>query len=348
MKSTQKLLSCLAPFGLAFLAGAAWADATPAPLALRAAQDYAQLARYPHSSIVIEAGGVDPLLDARQPSRQSRLGPNGAGPRLTVWASTVGALPGAAVTLFASLTHTGGAPSLVESAPTPGSAVTGAKVGGELIGRTLGALGTVTYRDDGRAPDTLAGDGIYTARYTLPARRAPALGTADSVMVKVDAVLSSGELRRAAGGFQFSNPAARLTGRYTDAVRDGNLVVAAELEVLAPGRVHLSGTLADALGQPFAAAQAAKELAPGKQWLELSFYGLAFHDRQVSGAVSLASVALASTTAMPNALGPVTTNVHTTRAYELVQFTRLPFDNPDLVETSRRLQADALRAPTLR
>lgn len=336
-------------FGLALLPVLAQAQTAVQPLGLSAARDYAQQARYPDWSQALEVGAVDPLLDARLPTRQSRLGPNGAGPRLTVWASTISALPGDTVTLYASLANTSSAArGLLEGMPAASSAVTGAAVSGTLVAQQLGPLATVSYRDDGVAPDALAGDGIYTSRYSLPTAKTPALGSADSVMVTVDAILANDELRRAAGGFQFSNPAARLTGRYTDAIKNGNLVIAAEVEVLAPGRVHLSGTLADALNQPFATAQAARVLTPGKQWLELSFYGLAFHDRQISGAVKLASVALSSTGGMPNALGPVIADAHVTKAYALPQFTSASFNHPDLLENARRLQLDATKPVSLR
>lgn len=346
MTPMQSIRGALLAFA-ALVPALAQAEPTVKPLALQAAADYAQQARYPQGTAVLPAGAVDPLVDDRVPTRQSRLGPNGAGPRLTVWASTISALPGDTVTLYAALTTVGGAPTLLEVLPAPGTAVTGAVVSGDLAGRALGALGAVAYRDDGVAPDTLAADGIYTARFTLPASPKPALGQADSVMVTVSAALGDGELRKAAGGFQFSNPAARLTGRYTDAVRDGSLVIAAELEVLAPGRVYLSGTLADAAGQPFATAQSARTLSAGKQWLELPFYGLAFHDRGVAGAVSLASVSVTSTQGMPNALGPVVTNAHRTRPYTLAQFTRVPFNDPALLEQARRLQSEAVAVPSL-
>lgn len=329
-------------FLLALAAPLAAAEPAPAPLALQAAEDYRQRARYPEWSQVLEAGAVDPLVDARTPTRQSRLGPEGAGPRLSVWNSAVSALPGDTVTLYATLTHTKAArASLLEAAPAPGTAVTDARVTGELLARELGALGTVTYRDDGLAPDIAAGDGLYTAQFTLPATRAPALGKADSVLVKVSALLADGDVRKAAGGLLFSNPAARLTGRYADSIRDGNLVVAAEVEVLAPGRVHVTGTLANAAGQPFASAQAARVLDTGRQWLELAFYGLAFHERAVAGRVALASIALSSTNGMPNALGPVVTNAHLTRAYTAAQFRAVPFNDPALLEQAARLQRDA-------
>lgn len=341
MKNLHLMLCSLAVALLLLAPAAVRAGQDPVPLALQAAEDYRQRARYPEWSSALEAGAIDPLVDARTPTRQSRLGPDGAGPRLSVWNSAVSALPGESVTLYAALAHTAAKRALLEAAPAPGTAVTDAQVTGELLARELGSLGTVAYRDDGVAPDTLAGDGLYTARFTLPAAKAPALGRADSILVKVSALLADGDVRKAAGGLLFSNPAARLTGRYTDTLRDGNLVVAAEVEVLAPGRVHITGTLANAAGQPFASAQAARVLStPGRQWLELPFYGLAFHDRAVAGRVTLASVALASTNGMPNALGPVATNAHVSRAYSPAQFTAAPFNDPALLEQARRLQRD--------
>lgn len=338
---TIHLMLCSFAAALVLLAPApARAEPAPRPLALQAAEDYRERARYPEWSSALEAGAADPLVDARTPTRQSRLGPNGAGPRLSVWSSTVSALPGESVTLYAALAHTATKRALLEAAPSPGTAVTDAQVTGELLARELGSLGTVRYRDDGVAPDTLAGDGLYTASFTLPATRAPALGKADSVLVKVSALLADGDVRKAAGGVLFSNPAARLTGRYADSLRDGNLVIAAEVEVLAPGRVHLTGTLANAGGQPFASAQAARVLSTGRQWLELPFYGLAFHDRAIAGRVTLASVALASTNGMPNALGPVVTNAHVSKVYAPAQFTAAPFNDPALLEQARRLERD--------
>lgn len=322
----------------ALLPACAHAQTTAEPLPLAAAQDYGQRARYPQWSQVLEAGAGDPVIDARTPTRQSRLGPGGAGPRLTVWASTVAAQPGETVTLFATLTPTA-APDLF-AAP----ALTGARVTAELFGQRVGALGTVAYRDNGTGADALARDGVYTATVTLPTGAPLPLGAADSVLVKVTATLPNDELRQAAGGFQLSRPAARLTGRYRDAVRNGNLVIAAEVEALAPGRVHVSGTLADLAGAPFATAQASPVLAAGRQWVELAFYGLAFHDRGVSGPVQLASIALASTDSMPNALGPVATMAHQTQPYTLAQFTARLFDDPGLLDAARRLRLDALPA----
>lgn len=342
---TRALAVCAAfaaPAGVLAQQELAPTGAPTEPLALQAAAEYAQQARYPEWSQLLARGAADPLLEDRTPTRQTRRGPNGADPQLTVWASAVSAQPGEAITLYAALGNARKA-SLPEVVAKE-AALRGAKVTAELVTYRGDSLDTVAYADDGVAPDAKAGDGIYSARYSLPAAYAPALGQADSLLVKVEAVLANGEARHAAGGFIFSNPAARLTGAFQDRAENGNLAIAAEVEVLAPGRVHLSGTLADAAGRPFVTSQTANDLQPGKHWIDLRFYGLAFHDHGLAGAFRLASVSLTSTQGMPNALGPVLANAHTTAPYALTQLSDKPFGRPDLVDTARRLKADALDA----
>ena len=324
----------------AWLPAIAGAQGALEPLA-RAAPAHDPAARYPHWSRALEAGAADPVLASREPVRQSALGPDGAGPRLTVWASTVAAQPGETVTLFAMLTPVA-APGLF-AAP----ALTGARISAELAGEQLGDLGRVAYRDNGTGADALARDGIYTASVTLPAGAAIALGTADPVAVKVTATLPNDSLRQAVGSFQFTRPGARLTGRYADRVRHGNLVIAAEVEALVSGPVQLSGTLADAGGAPFVTAQATRLLDPGMHWVELAFYGLAFHDRGVNGRVRLGSIALASTGTTPAALGAVATDAHTTQDYDTAQFTSRLFDDPAVLDLARRLRLDTKSVATL-
>lgn len=336
------LLTALA--GLCLSPAAVAADAR-VDFTLQAVQDLRERARFPEWSQPVAAGHADPLAEQRRPTRQALAGPQGAAPTLTVWASTISARPGEAVDLHAQLSALAPDTADVATLLRANRRIAASSVTAELTGETLGALGQVAYRDDGVAPDARAADGIYSARVVLPADRAPALGRADSVAVRVRAVLANGEERVAVGGFQFSRPGAILTGRYRDLVRDGNLVLAAEAEVLAPGRYHLSGTLADLAGAPVATAQAARQLQPGKQWIELSYYGLIFHERGALGRLRLASVALTTTGAMPNALGPVVRNAHLTQALNPAALTRQPFGNPDLLETARRLEATLPVAP---
>src|SRR6185295_3346556 len=203
-------------------------------------------------------------------------------------------------------------------------------------------LAQATYRDDGQGADLQAADGIYSARLALPADLD--LEPAASLMVRVKTRLADGDPLEAAGGFLYSDPAARLTGRYRDFLRDGNLVVAAEVEVTEPGRFHLAGTLHSLAGEPIGYAQAAANLEPGRRWLELSFYGLMFHDRKAAGPYRLGSLALATTNRMPNALNDLVENAYTTRAYRLQQMRDLSFERPQLLEAAKRLEIEAERA----
>jgi hypothetical protein len=336
-------ISLLSLFALAAaIPASAQAQSLAETFALDAARDYRVQARFPESSRPIAFGQPDPISASREVTKQSLAGPGGAAPVLTVWASGIAFQAGQTVDLFAQLSNRG-----MDSVRLTDvlRSVTASKLSAQLLGENSGLLGEVTYLDNGLGVDTLANDGVYSARFMLPAGRAPAAGTAESVLVKVSAQTSSGELRQAVGGFQFSNPGAVLTGHFTDVVRDGNLVLAAQVNVLAPGRYHLAGTLTDLAGAPVAEAQAARAMTPGTHWLELTFYGLAFHDRGVAGALSLGSATLTSTNGMPNALGPVLSKAHVTKAYSLAQFTTLPFNNPELLEAAARIEADALMLP---
>jgi hypothetical protein len=242
-----------------------------------------------------------------------------------VWTAKVSFEKGQPVDLFATL----------ESA---GKAVAAAEIRGEIVDAAGNQLAQLTYRDDGQAADRRAGDGVYSARL-----RAADLEAAN-YLVRVRARLLSGDLREAAGGFLYSDPAAHLTGRYRDFLRDGDLHVAAEVEVAEAGRFHLAGTLYSAAGEPLGVAQAAAELEPGRRWIELSFYGLMFHDRQAAGPYQLGTLALSTTRRMPNALNDLAEDVHLTGPYRLERMRNVSFERPQLLESAKRLEREAERA----
>lgn len=325
------VISSLALFALAALPAAAQQLPKPGALALETAREYREQARYPESSRALKAGEEDPVRVKRTPTKQSRRGPEGAGPELAVWASAVSVEVGRPIDLFAEIL-TGGKPALP------------LEVSAEIAGPAGEIVAQVAYRDDGRTPDRRANDGIWSARLLMPAGLEP--DGAAPYMVRATARLLDGDLRQSAGGFLYSNPSSRLTGRYRDAVRNGNLVVSAEVEVKQAGRFHLSGTLYSLAGEPVGTAQAAAHLEPGKHWIKLSFYGLMFHDRQVTGPYRLGSVALATAGRMPNALNDLVENAHVTRAYKLGVMTAKPFAEPKLLDSAARLEAEAIRSQT--
>jgi hypothetical protein len=309
----------------AFGARPAAAQVEAGKLARETAKEYREQARYPESSYALAKGAVDPIRAKRLPTRQTRRGPDGAEPALAVWSAKVAFEVGQPVDLFATLEERG-------------KAVAAAEVSGEIVDVLGNVLEQFDYHDDGRAPDRRAGDGIYSVRL------APAGLAAANYLVRVRARLLNGDLREAAGGFLYSDPAAHLTGRYRDFLRDGNLHVAAEVEVGEAGRFHLAGTLYSAAGEPLGVAQAAAQLEPGRRWIELSFYGLMFHDHQAAGPYRLGTLALATTNRMPNALNDLVESAHVTRPYRLRRLRNDPFERPQLLESARRLEREAERA----
>lgn len=293
------------------------------------AEEYRDLARYPESSRALKKGDVDPVKAKRLATRQSMRGPGGALPSLAVWASAVAYQHPEPVDLFAQL----------EAAPAAG--VTVSELAGEISNAAGDLITAFSYRDDGRGADLRAGDGVYSARVALPAGTEPDF--ADSFQVTATARLADGDLRQAVGGFVYGKPAAKLTGRYRDELRDGNVVISAEVEVTEPGRFHLAGTVHSLAGEPIGTAQSAVELTPGRHWIDLAFYGLMFHDRQVAGPFRLGSLALATTTRMPNALNDLVENVHVTRAYRLAKLNAKAFGDARLTDAAGRLEAEARR-----
>lgn len=289
------------------------------------AKDYRLRARFPESSRALAPGEKDPVKEKRTATRQSARGPEGKGAALSVWAGSVSYEVGRPVTLFATIEGGIGDGPLEVSADVVGEA-------GDLVAH-------VVYGDQGRGGDRKAGDGVWTARFRMPAGVEPEV--AASYMVKVRSRLADGDVRETVGGFLYSNPGAHLTGRYRDELRAGSLVVSAEVDVARAGRFHLAGTLYSTKGEPVGTAQAAAELEPGRQWIDLSFYGLMFHDRQVAGPFRLGTLALTTAGSMPNALNDLVENAYVTRAWRLDQMTAKPFANPTLLDAAARLEAGA-------
>ena len=295
-------------------------------LARETAKEYLEQARYPKSSRALKQGEADPVRAKRQVNRVSRRGPDATEPTLSVWAAKVSFEKGQPVDLFATLETRGKALS----------AAGVAQVTGEIVDDSGAILTQIAYHDDGH--------GVWSARLSPEGLGGGGRALAASYMVRVRARLASGDLREAAGGFLYSDPAAHLTGHYRDFVRDGDLVIAAEVEVAEAGRFHLAGTLYTQAGEPLGTAQAASQLEPGRRWIELPFYGLMFHDRGVAGPYKLGTLALATTNRMPNALNDLVTDAYVTKSYRLQQMRDVPFERPALIEAAKRLELDADRA----
>ena len=121
---------------------------------------------------------------------------------------------------------------------------------------------------------------------------------------------------------------------------DGNLVIAAQVDVQEAGRFHLAGTLYTLQGEPVGTARAAAQLQPGRQWINLSFYGLMFHDRNVAGPFHLGALAFSATSRMPNALNDLVENAYVTKPFKLAVMTARPFGDVKLLDAAARLEAE--------
>ena len=292
-------------------------------LAARAADEYRQRAQYPPWSQPFDAEGTDPILRDREVSPVTAAGPEGEEPILVVFPEQVSFEAPDPVLLYAYLTR--------GNDRVPAQAIIGT-----LTTETLQPLGDFAYHDDGQDGDARAGDAIYSARLQLDDEMLPELS--DSFMVRVRALIDEGE-RIAATGFLYSNPHAQLTGNYRDTIVDGSLVIEAEIEVTRGGRFHLEGTLYDRSGGTgLAEAHTAAELAPGRHWLALSFFGRILHQRGVDGPYLLRYLALSTTTRMPNGKNRLVENAHVTGAYGASQFSDAPFEDPDLLDAADRLE----------
>jgi hypothetical protein len=294
-----------------------------AGLADRAADDYRRLAQYPPWSHPFM--GEDPILRDRHISPAMVGGPDGEDPVLIAFPDQLSFEAPEPVLLYAYLA--------VGGVAVPASSITAT-----ISSEAQQPLAALTFRDDGSDGDQIAGDYIYTARFDGGADFAPDLS--ESFLVRVVGDATTGEQRIAVTNFLYSNPHARLTGNYRDARIDGNLVVDAELDVLRAGRFYLQATLYDAAGRRgIGEAHAAAELPAGDQWMRLVFFGRVLAESGIDGPYLLRFVALATTTAMPNAKNRVVENAYVTAPYRAADFSDAPYDDPGLLDAAKRLEA---------
>lgn len=300
-------------------------EVTVVSLTRRTVEDYRNRAQYPRFSQPLQQG-EDPILRDRQISPVTARGPSGEDPTLTVFPEQIAFESPDPILLYAYLS-------------IGDERVAARAIVGSIMTESLQPLVDLTYGDEGGAGDAVAADRVYTALFQPEPGQMSALS--ESFLVRVSAFPEEGEEIRAATSFQYSNPDAQLTGSYRDRLEDGSLVVEAEIEVRNPGRFHLEGTLYGTDGrEPIVWAQDAADLAPGRHWLRLTFFGRILNQRAIDGPYLLRFLALSTATQMPNAKNRLVENAHRTAAYAASGFSDAPFDDPDLLEAANRLERD--------
>ncbi|MEB2286368.1 MAG: hypothetical protein B6D46_09270 [Polyangiaceae bacterium UTPRO1] len=303
--------------------------------AAAAAARYRKAARFPRTSRSLE-DGLDPIARGRWPAVDLDGDEKHPEPRLLAYPSLPSFEAPGEIVIYAEI---------VELRKVRADAAEG-RSGREQLRRFRNAARAVrgviqtmdgamvaplAFHDDGTHGDAQANDDQWVAVYT-PDPDAPN-DFRGQYRVLVQAESARGETLNATTSFVYSVQTAHLTGRYRDAVVDGNLQIDAEVDVEEAGRFRIEGTLvttADAkmIGYAFADA----ELPPGAHWVPLVYYGLMFHDMKAPGPYSLFSVMLSTLGGSVPQESDVVPNAYTTKAYAIDEFGDQPFNDPEYMQ----------------
>lgn len=230
---------------------------------------------------------------------------------------------------------------------------TGTKLKADIVARVLqgGASGRVLanipMRDNGLEGDK-ANDLVYTAAFRLPAAMQREDVPPTNFTVVLTATTPIGEIQ-GNNAFNVGRLNIRHTGRFTDRVdtdaKGAHLLIEAEMQVERAGIFHVQGSLYGEGDTPIGWAQARVNLQPGVQNVPLKFYGKTICDAGLDGPYVLKYFAYANVAKMPGPRSDPLDNVHTTRAYRAGEFTCTGFDDPELLEKAKILEAEAAVEP---
>jgi hypothetical protein len=179
--------------------------------------------------------------------------------------------------------------------------------------------------DDGTNGDEVAGDHRYTA----------SIKGNDELIghVIAEAVITTPEagIRRIPQALIYTKgPRARLTGKWKDEARDGNLYLSAEVQVDAAGTFTLMAELFGPNREPIALVKTLTQLDAGTRWITLRVWGKAIRDAAVPGPYEVRDVLLTRdmTERGDYDPGPTFLSAHHTAAYKLDDFSTAPYVEP--------------------
>lgn len=212
---------------------------------------------------------------------------------------------------------------------------------------TLGGAGgkvlaNIDMRDDGQQGDE-KGDLIYTAGFKLPPDLARE-NKPQNLIVIVKAQTKAGEIV-GTNAFNVGFLNIQHTGRFSDSVvsdeKGNHLAVDAEFQVEREGFYHVQGTVYSRDGKGIGWAQNRVKLSPGKQMVQLKFYGNLFCGSDTDGPYTLRHFAYANVNAMPGPRSLNHKNLHTTQAYKAKDFTCASFDDAELLAKAKILEQES-------
>ncbi|MBL9018347.1 MAG: hypothetical protein JNL83_29440 [Myxococcales bacterium] len=151
----------------------------------------------------------------------------------------------------------------------------------QLMGLSSGRAAGLTYRDDGKDGDEVAGDLRYTNR-VVPSE-ITALGK-KAQQVHIEATIEAGGVARpVTRDFAYApRKAAEITGAREE-LRGGHLVVTLEVDVVEQGLYTFDANVFAQDGTPLVYGEKSYTLEPGKRTAELVMFGRAFVEKGKDG-----------------------------------------------------------------
>jgi len=147
----------------------------------------------------------------------------------------------------------------------------------------LKGLGSISFNDNGVAPDEKAGDGITTFSWKAPSADKKYWGTL-TIKAKVN-VRGAKDVAVVQQSF-YSSPSAPAVfqNSFSERLQDGSLVIDIPIEVRRECRYSLQANLYSIdENEPTHWAVVQKVLDPGRQIVSFTFFGKIFHDGGYSG-----------------------------------------------------------------
>jgi hypothetical protein len=150
------------------------------------------------------------------------------------------------------------------------------------VGPKTGRLVKLSYHDDGQDGDEVAGDGRYTNRL-VPSSLAQ-LKQATQVHLSATVSCCDGVRRMFVREFTYAPRRVVEIVGMSDAVRAGSLVVTLDVNVVERGTYDFEANLMSGDGaRPIGYSQMNYTLAPGRQTVDLVFFGRMFGETGVDG-----------------------------------------------------------------
>ncbi len=192
------------------------------------------------------------------------------------------------------------------------------------------------YRDDGADGDAQAGDLRYTNRF-IPAQH-PAFAVQRQVLISAE-VSAGGKRTVVSRAFTYSARRVLEVLSRADALKDGSLELSLEVRAEQAGLYRFEANLLDKAGAPVGYAVQSFPLEPGRNRVELSFFGRLLVEHGVDGPYRVSDLrgfVPDATTGLP--LWWSEPAPYDTRPYRASQFSARAWESPEKARALAKFQ----------